>query len=188
MQQRDEVTLIYLDDQKVRHVRLNAPHPSSVKPTWQGDSIGHYEDDTLVIDTIGFKVGPLSMVDLYGTPHSEALHVIERYRLIDGEAAKQAQERHLRTYVTPNADTSKLAYEALSGFSGRGPLDPDTTKKGLQVEITVEDSGVFTMPWSGLVTYRPVIGEWAELICAESIRRYHEGRDADVPETDKPDF
>jgi hypothetical protein len=42
----------------------------------------------LVIDTIGQKIGPLSMVDLYGTPFSLALHVIERYRLIDGATAR----------------------------------------------------------------------------------------------------
>src|SRR5262249_29989618 len=82
LQQKEEVTLLYAADHKVRHIPLNVSHPSKVAPTWQGDSVGHYEGDTLVIDTVGFKVGPLSMVDLYGTPFSQGLHVIERYRLI----------------------------------------------------------------------------------------------------------
>ena len=46
-----------------------------------------------MIDTIGQKVGPLSMVDAYGTPFSAALHVIERYRLID-EARLRADANH----------------------------------------------------------------------------------------------
>ena len=53
--------------------------------SWYGDSVGHYEGDTLVIDTVGIKIGPFAMVDMYGTPYSEALHVVERYQLLDYE-------------------------------------------------------------------------------------------------------
>jgi len=49
-------------------VRLNQPHPANVTPSWYGDSVGHYEGDTLVIDTVGIKIGPFSMVDMYGRP------------------------------------------------------------------------------------------------------------------------
>ena len=62
-------------------------------PSWQGHSVGWYEGDTLVIDTVGIKAAPPSTVDLFGTPHGEALHVVERYRLIDGEAAAEAQRK-----------------------------------------------------------------------------------------------
>ena len=98
IQQKDQVILIYLRDHKVRHVRMNVPHSEHPTPTWQGESIGHYEGDTLVIDTIGQKIGPLSMVDLYGTPFSPALHVIERYRLIDGATARDLQLTHESAY------------------------------------------------------------------------------------------
>ena len=98
LQLRDEVILLYLADHKVRHVQMNVPHPARLTPTWQGNSVGHYEGDTLVIDTVGQKVGPLSMIDYYGTPYSAALHVIERYRLIDGIAARDAQLKHEGTY------------------------------------------------------------------------------------------
>jgi hypothetical protein len=47
------------------------------------DSVGHYEGDTLVIDTVGVKIGPFAMLDMNGTPHSPTLHVVERYRLLD---------------------------------------------------------------------------------------------------------
>ena len=63
-------------------------------PSWYGDSVGHYEGDTLVIDTVGIKIGPFAMVDMYGTPHSPALHVVERYRLLDYEDAKDAIARN----------------------------------------------------------------------------------------------
>jgi hypothetical protein len=54
IQQPDKITMLYNGDQ-VRRVRLNAPHPSPLTPSWYGDSVGHYEGDTLVIDTVGVK-------------------------------------------------------------------------------------------------------------------------------------
>ena len=173
LQLRNEVTLLYLLYNTVRHVRLNAPHPENLTPSWQGHSVGWYEGDTLVIDTVGIKVAPLSMVDAFGTPHSKALHVVERYRLIDGEAAADAQRRHGAIY-RPNPPY------------GRGPIDPDTAKKGLQVEFTVEDEGVFTTPWSGLVTYRRLIGNWPEAVCAEN--PYFFGADVAMPTAHASDF
>jgi hypothetical protein len=63
-----------------------------------GDSVGHYEGDTLVVDTVGVALGPrhLPMIDRYGTPRSAALHVVERYHLIDGKTAKEAAERQMQ--------------------------------------------------------------------------------------------
>ncbi|MGH7441896.1 MAG: hypothetical protein ACREKE_04395, partial [bacterium] len=54
------------------------PHNLDVEPnTWNGNSIGHWEGDTLVVDTVGFN--DKTWLDSTGKPHSEALHVIERY-------------------------------------------------------------------------------------------------------------
>jgi hypothetical protein len=48
---------------------MNQPHPEHVVPSWYGDSIGHYEGDTLVVDTIGIRADrPFAMVDMFGTP------------------------------------------------------------------------------------------------------------------------
>jgi hypothetical protein len=92
-QKPDTITIQYYD--QVRHVRMNQPHPAQVTPSWYGDSVGHYDGGTLVIDTVGIKTDrPFAMVDMYGTPYSQSLHVVERYRLIDYEAAKEAQERN----------------------------------------------------------------------------------------------
>src|SRR5258708_2145237 len=79
-------------------------HAARVTPSWHGDSVGRYEGDTLMVDTIGIKSDrPFPMVDMYGTPHTEALHVVERYRLIDYEVAKEALERNAKenVYIPP---------------------------------------------------------------------------------------
>jgi hypothetical protein len=93
IQQPGKVIILYGYDHQVRHVRMNEAHPAQVTPSWYGDSVGHYEGDALVIDTVGIKVGPFAMVDWYGTPHTEALHVVERYRTLDPAAAKEGFER-----------------------------------------------------------------------------------------------
>ena len=173
-QLRNEITLTYLLHNTVRHVYLNASHPENPAPTWQGHSVGWYEDDTLVIDTVGIKVAPFSTVDGFGTPHSKALHVVERYRLIDGEAAAEAQRKY------------GGATNSFGLIYGRGAIDPDTAQKGLQVTFTVEDPGVFTTPWSGRVTYRRVVGDWPEALCAENPQ--FSSTDAVVPTAHTPDF
>jgi hypothetical protein len=82
LQAKDKVTIIYQRDHQVREVLLSRDHPAHIQPSWYGDSVGHYEGDTLVIDTVGESVKPLSVVDGFGTPHTDRLHVVERYRLI----------------------------------------------------------------------------------------------------------
>ena len=79
VQGKNKVWIIYSRDHHVRHVYLNAKHSSDTKRTWLGNSVGHYEGDTLVIDTIGQN--DKTETDRFGTPHSDQIHVIERYRL-----------------------------------------------------------------------------------------------------------
>jgi hypothetical protein len=166
LQEPDKIAIVYIDD--VRHVRLNQSHPAQVTPTWYGDSVGHYDGDTLVIDTVGIKVGPFAMVDWYGTPHTEALHVIERYRLIDFETAKDGWERDVK-----------------ENFRGAPP--PNYRGKYLQLEFTVEDAGVFTTPWTATMTYGRGADNLPEQACAENIQWYP-GKDAAAPTASKPDF
>lgn len=56
-------------------------HPADVNPTWVGHSVGHWEGDTLVVDTVGFN--DRSWLDLQARPHTENLHMTERYRRAD---------------------------------------------------------------------------------------------------------
>ena len=75
-----EVVMIWEEDHMARHVYLTEHHSLDVKPSWFGESIGHYEGgDTLVVDTIGLNTK--TFVDSFRTPHTEELHVIERFRV-----------------------------------------------------------------------------------------------------------
>jgi hypothetical protein len=79
--------MIWQRDHMVRRVYLTDKHSETVKPSWFGESIGHYEGgDTLVIDTIGLLAHD-SYLDWFRTPHTEKLHVSERLKLsADGRA------------------------------------------------------------------------------------------------------
>ncbi len=76
-----QALIIYSGDQQVRRVYMDAPHSENPKPSWYGESVGHYEGDTLVVDTIGMN--DKTFVDNYRTPHTEKLHVVERWKKID---------------------------------------------------------------------------------------------------------
>jgi hypothetical protein len=82
IQTKDKVVMINELYAQTRHIYLNVPHTEHPKPSWHGESIGHYEGDTLVVDTVGFN--NKSHIDNYRTPHTTELHVIERFRMIDG--------------------------------------------------------------------------------------------------------
>jgi hypothetical protein len=174
IQQPDMVQIIYTGpNTDVRRVRLNARHPEPLTPSWYGDSVGHYEGDTLVVDTVGVKTDrPYAMIDLFGTPYSKSLHVVERYRLREYEDVRDAIERGKK-------ENWWQAGDVFSKHRG----------KFLQLQLTVEDEGVFTTPWSATLTYVPGPDVPSESVCAENIHQYYYDRsDADVPRTEKPDF
>ncbi len=68
------VTILYSNDHQVRFIYMNQPHSPQVTPSWYGESVGHYDGDTLVVDTVGIDTKPMSLVDVFGTPHTAALH------------------------------------------------------------------------------------------------------------------
>ena len=175
LQVKDHVTFLYNQDDQVRRVWLNRNHPKMLKATPMGDSVGHYEGDTLVVDTVGIATGPLAMIDRYGTPRSTSAHIVERYRLINGAAAKTAAERHIRE-------------NGPMGLAGAVLVDPSYSGKGLQLEITIEDPEVFTAPWSAVVTYRRITGPWLEQICAEDTIDREQGLMPLMPISTAPDF
>jgi hypothetical protein len=81
IQAPDVVYILYEFSRVWRSVAMNRDHPKDPDITWLGDSIGRYEGDTLVVDTIGFN--DKTWLDHVGHPHSDALHVVERFRLVD---------------------------------------------------------------------------------------------------------
>jgi hypothetical protein len=161
----------------VRRIRLNSTHPENVTPSWTGDSIGHYEGDTLVVDTIGMKVGPVTMSDQFGSPQSEAMHVVERYRVIDYADAKAA------------FDANEKDFGRVDTANGNGVyIDFDYRGKGLQLEFKVEDLNVFTAPWGAKVTYLRAGSFFQEQVCAENTREYYDDIDTKIPVAERPDF
>jgi hypothetical protein len=179
LQEEDVVTLLYAHDLDYRRVRINGAHPENVVPSFHGDSVGHYEGDTLVVDTVGIKTGQYRVIDRFGTPYTEALHVVERYRIVPYEEAKAAQDRAQQDWrlVVNNAP------------------DPDYRGHGIQMEFMVEDQGAFTTPWTGIITYLQARHtDWQERICAENVDHYYNleqfysDPNAYVPSDGTPDF
>jgi hypothetical protein len=76
------VVLYFTGDQQIRHVYMDVPHSANPKPSWYGESVGHYEGDTLVIDTI--DLNDKTTADIYRTPHTDRMHVVERWRIVEG--------------------------------------------------------------------------------------------------------
>jgi hypothetical protein len=141
----EKVTIINPGGPEVRHIYLNVPHSADPKPSWYGESVGHYEGgDTLVIDTIG--ISDKTFVDNYRTPHTSKLHVVERLKLVEGG-------------------------------------------KAVQISMTVDDPGAFTMPWSATQRWRRVArGPITEGPCNENNTDHFNHSLIPTPMADKPDF
>jgi hypothetical protein len=171
-----DITIIYDNNHNVRRIRMNGTHPANLKPTPMGDSIGRWEGDTLVIDTVGVKTDEFLSVDRFGTPVSEQMHIVERYRLIDGATARAQID----------------AYEKREGTVGGGGRDagyhPDTSLRGLQAEVTMTDPKVFTQPLTVRVTYRRLASQRTEAVCAENPVEHYKDEWIGLPRADRPDF
>lgn len=120
------VVLLYNNNDQIRYVYLNQPHSKNVTPSWFGESVGHYEGDTLVVDTIGLagKDGK-SVMDTFGTPHTDALHVVERYHVINGGNTLR-MDIHVEdpgAFTTPfnmYADLTKVKTDPFPAYIGFG--------------------------------------------------------------------
>jgi hypothetical protein len=108
VQTAKKVTLIQEGDNLARQIYLDVPHSANPKPSWYGESVGHYEGDTLVVDTIGMNAK--TFVDNYRTPHTEKLHVIERYRKSDDGKTLEIQ------LTVEDTDTFNQAWKTVRRF------------------------------------------------------------------------
>jgi hypothetical protein len=118
VQAPNEVLLVWPSDQQVRHVYLNVPHSRNPKPSWYGESVGHYEGGELVVDTIGLN--DKTFVDNYRTPHTTQLHVVERFGLLDGG-------KTLRVRIeVEDPGAFNLSWQAVQRFKRwtQGPMAP----------------------------------------------------------------
>ena len=170
------IAIVYDQNMNIRNIRMNDAHPAKLAPSPMGDSVGHWEGDALVIDTVAVELNPFTSIDRFGTPQSEAMHVIERYRLIEGAVAKAQIDKY---------ETS----EGTVGGGGRiAGYNPDTSLKGLQLEVTMDDPKVFNAPFTARVTYRPLISEWQESVCADNPIDHYPGEWIGLPRAERSDF
>ena len=115
-----EVLIINEGNFEVRRVYMNVPHSKNPKPSWYGESVGHYENgDTLVVDTIGMN--DKSFVDNYLTPHTTELHVMERFKIADGGKTLQVSI----TVDDPGAFNMAWSAMQIYRLQNRGDWDED---------------------------------------------------------------
>jgi hypothetical protein len=96
-----EVWMIWQRDQWVRRIIMTDQHSEYVKPSWYGESIGRYENGELVVDTIGLAANKYGFIDMFRTPHTDKLHVVERFKVT-------ADDKFLEALVKiEDADTFK---------------------------------------------------------------------------------
>jgi hypothetical protein len=170
------IDILYDQNSNTRHIFMNGKHPANLVPSTMGDSVGHWEGDTLVIDTVGVKVDAFTSVDRFGTPQSPAMHVVERYRLIPGAQAKAQIDKYETSEGTVGGGNRESGY------------DPDTNLNGLQLEVTMEDPKVFTAPLTARVTYRRLESEWSESVCADNPEEHYKDEWIGLPRAARPDF
>jgi hypothetical protein len=164
VQTAKEVLMTWQLDHQSRHIYLDVPHSVNVTPSWFGESVGHYEGDTLVVDTIG--IGDKTVIDDYLTPHTEKLHVVERYRMTEGGKALEVA-LHVED---PGAFT--MPWDAIQYFKR---VEPGVSEN----ELTVANDAT---------TGRSAAGPLTEESCAESTLS-HLGEGAlPVPRAETPDF
>jgi hypothetical protein len=117
------VWIIESGDRLTRRIMMNVPHTANPKPSWYGESVGKYEGDTLVVDTIGMNAK--TFVDNYRTPHTEKLHVVERYKLIEGG-------KRLEVHMTvDDPDTFNQPWQVIRHFDrDESVLDEEICQEG----------------------------------------------------------
>ena len=128
------VYILYEFTRVWRSIAMDREHPADPDMTWMGDSIGKYEGDTLVVDTIGFN--DKTWLDHTGHPHSDALHVVERLRRVNHDTLELAiavddpkaytksfsGKKYFESTSSPMAE-SFCAYSEMDSFQKR-VIDP----------------------------------------------------------------
>jgi hypothetical protein len=86
--QTPSVLAILFENQRIFRIIYTdgRSHPKDVDPTWFGDSIGTYEGDTLIVDTVGLN--DRTWLDTAGHEHSDQLHIVERFQKLDNNNIK----------------------------------------------------------------------------------------------------
>lgn len=81
LQTPEQITMLFEEGSHFRIIRMNQPHTKDPDPSFWGESVGRWDGDTLVLDTIGVRDD--TTLDFLGFPHTEKLHEVERMRRLD---------------------------------------------------------------------------------------------------------
>jgi len=148
LQSPDKVAMIFEHDREVRHVYLNQAHPADLKPSYTGDSTGHWDGDTLVIDTIGYN--GKGQLDEIGNPHSSQMHLVERWtKSKDGDTLTDEL-----TFTDPVYYTQPFTkIRTWSRVPGERLSDADCAENPRQDDI---EKMTFENDWFKPVCMRPV--------------------------------
>lgn len=164
LQGKNEVTLILESFGEVRHIFLADHHSANLKASWYGESIGHYEGDTLVVDTTGFN--DKTEIDGFHTPHTARLHTVERFHLVDG-----GRELQIDFHVEdPGAFTTPW----------------NAVQRYRQFEIVARNAKRSGVQLAALAT--PEDGPLSEAVCADSPISLQFIPGASIPVAKTPDF
>ena len=158
-----DVVMVLTSFNDVRRIHLTDKHSADVKPSWYGESIGHYEGDTLVVDTVG--IDERAWVDGFGTPHTNALHVVERFHLIEDGKVLEA------TIHVEDPGAFTMPWDAIQRFR--------------QFEAAVRQVPVERLAQLASVPEGPL----TEHICAENPNSFFPNVEAlPIPQAAVPDF
>jgi hypothetical protein len=134
--------LIYIEQASMaRFIQLNAEHNEAMGPTFLGDSVGHFEGDTLVVDTVGFRDDIVFQYGVQETPR-------------DPKIPPTARTPPARGIFGPHGPNLRMVERMRL-------VDKDT----LQIKLTVYDDTVFTEPYESqpVQTFQRVTGDAAKL-------------------------
>jgi hypothetical protein len=128
--QRDErIFISYQWNRLIRVVDMNVPQAEVLYPTFLGQSVGAWQGNTLVIDTIGFN--DATLLDDLGMPHSDALHLTERYQL-----SNNGKQLTLRVTID-DPQTFEHPWDTVFHFKAerQGRLDEDVCVERKKLEF-----------------------------------------------------
>ncbi|MEP6960511.1 MAG: hypothetical protein ABI995_00425 [Acidobacteriota bacterium] len=131
----DRLVILYEYMNVFRVIPLNVPHPDDLEPSYMGDSVGHWEDDTLVVDVTSFN--DKTWLIGAGTFHSEKLHITERYRRvskdrIDYEAVMEDPEVFTKPWIYRVSLMLREGTRVREYPCSENNLDPDRYEKLLK--------------------------------------------------------
>jgi len=162
VQAPDRVLILSQEDHQFRRIYLAGGHSRNAKSSLSGESIGHYEGDELVVDTIG--IAATAPVDKFFTPHTDQIHLIERFRLASG-----GDRIEVRVHIEdPGAFTvpwnGRILYQRVEPGHAERVFPPGVNSGATQAGPLLEKS------------------------CAENPFSYFGSDSPPVPRADRPDF